>query len=176
MLRFALASLTLALAAPAAAELAPQLGGGECVPFARALSGVQIYGNAWTWWDQAEGRYERGHAPRPGAVLVFRPHGAMRLGHVSVVSRVVGPRILMVTHSNWSRIAQRRGQAERDVTLTDVSDAGDWSLVKVWYHGNEGLGGSIYPTYGFIYGTGRPAPGLSGDDPDYIGAVIDAVG
>lgn len=176
MRRLAALALVLAAATPLRAELVPELGGGECVPFARTISGVQIYGNAWTWWDQAAGRYERGHAPRPGAVLVFRPHGAMRLGHVSVVSRIVGPRILMVTHSNWSRIDGTRGHVERDVTLTDVSPTGDWSAVKVWYHGNAALGGSTYPTYGFIYGRTAPSPALSGDDPDYIGAVIDAVG
>ena len=25
----------------------------ECVPFARAMSGIRIFGNAWTWWTQA---------------------------------------------------------------------------------------------------------------------------
>src|SRR3546814_5614904 len=31
---------------------------GQCVPFARAASGIQIYGDAWTWWGQAEDRYQ----------------------------------------------------------------------------------------------------------------------
>jgi hypothetical protein len=26
---------------------------GQCVPFARAASGIQIFGDAWTWWDKA---------------------------------------------------------------------------------------------------------------------------
>lgn len=157
---------------------------GECVPFARAMSGIQLHGNAWTWWTQADGRYARGTRPRVGAVLVFRPTGAMRLGHVAVVSQIVSDRVLMVTHSNWSRIGGARGQVERDVTVTDISPGGDWSRVRVWYHQNEGLGGSGYPTFGFIYGapvadgirTASPSPRLSGPSPDIIGAVIDSIG
>ncbi|GGE79137.1 hypothetical protein GCM10011404_09730 [Sphingomonas prati] len=157
---------------------------GECVPFARLMSGIQLYGNAWTWWAQADGRYARGTTPKTGAVLVFRPSGAMKLGHVAVVSQVIGPRVVMVTHSNWSRIGGTRGQVERDVTMTDVSPRGDWSRVRVWYHQNEALGGSSYPTYGFIYGapladgmkTALPSKRLSGPSPDIIGAVIDSIG
>jgi hypothetical protein len=121
-------------------------------PIARAMSGIQLYGNAWTWWEQAGSRYRRGQTPRKGAVLVFRPNGVMQYGHVAVVSQVIGPGVLMVTHSNWSRIGGTRGQVERDVTVTDISPARDWSRVRVWYHQNEALGGKGYPTYGFIYG------------------------
>ena len=53
---------------------------GQCVPFARAASGIEIYGDAWTWWDQADGRYDRGHAPRSGAVIVFEKSGRLPLG------------------------------------------------------------------------------------------------
>lgn len=156
----------------------------ECVPFARQMSGIQIYGNAWTWWSQASGRYEEGAAPRVGAVLVFRPYGAMKLGHVAVVSRIVSPRILMVTHANWSRIGGVRGQIERDVTLVDVSDGNDWSRVRVWWNNSGGLGTTSYPVYGFIYGqdasSGRtiaqPSKQLSGPSPDIVGAVIDSLG
>ena len=35
----------------------------QCVPFARELSGVQIYGDARSWWDQADGVYQRGTQP-----------------------------------------------------------------------------------------------------------------
>jgi len=34
-------------------------------------SGIALRGDAWTWWDAAAGRYERGHAPRSGSVLVL---------------------------------------------------------------------------------------------------------
>jgi hypothetical protein len=147
---------------------------GQCVPFARAASGIQIYGDAWTWWDQAEGRYDRGHAPRPGAVIVFAKSGRLPLGHVAVVSRVVEKRVVMLTHANWSRVNGERGHAEQDVTLFDVSPDNDWSQVKVWYRDSDGLGGSIYSVAGFIYGEGRPAPGLTARHPDYVGALIDA--
>ena len=42
----------------------------QCVPFARRESGVEIYGNANTWWRQAVGRYETTEEPSEGAVMV----------------------------------------------------------------------------------------------------------
>ncbi|MES2755337.1 MAG: CHAP domain-containing protein [Pseudomonadota bacterium] len=126
----------------------------QCAPYAREISGIQIRGNANTWWGQAAGRYERGNAPRVGAVLAFAATGRMRVGHVAMVSAVVNEREVLLTHANWSR----RGGIERDVRAVDVSDAGDWSRVKVWYAPNGGLGTSSYPTAGFIYANGAPAP------------------
>jgi surface antigen len=123
----------------------------QCVPFARMISGIQIFGDAWTWWQQAAGKYGQGFTPKAGAVLVFKPSGAMRLGHVAVVSEVLTDRIIQVTHANWSVIGGNRGQVERDVTVVDVSPAGDWSQVKVWYDPLGDLGKTVYPTYGFIY-------------------------
>src|SRR3546814_8102522 len=70
---------------------------GQCVPFARAASGIQIYGDAWTWWGQAEDRYQRGHTPRIGSVIVFAKSPKLRLGHVAVISRIVDARVAMVT-------------------------------------------------------------------------------
>ena len=156
----------------------------ECVPYARQMSGIQIYGDAWTWWDQASARYAEGARPQVGAVLVFRPHGVMKLGHVAVVSKVVSSRILMVSHANWSRIGGVRGQIERDVTLVDVSQANDWSEVRVWWRDNQGLGTTRYPVYGFIYGnsatSGEHIAHVSKDlvssSPDIVGAVIDSLG
>ena len=153
---------------------------GQCVPFARAASGIQIYGDAWTWWDKASGHYQRGHDPRIGSVIVFAKSPQLPLGHVAVVSRIVEPRVAMVTHANWSRIDGERGHVEQDVTLFDVSSSGDWSRVRVWYRGASGLGSTTYPVDGFIYGRksdgGRvkSAPELTGDTPDYVGALIDA--
>lgn len=123
----------------------------QCVTFARSFSGVQIFGDAWTWWNGAVGKYKRGDAPEQGAVLVFQKTPRMTRGHVAVVSDVVTDRVVQITHANWSPINGRRGQVEQDVTMIDVSDAGDWSEVKVWYGPTEDLGGSSYPTYGFIY-------------------------
>lgn len=123
----------------------------QCVPFARLISGVQIFGDAHTWWRQAAGKYETGFAPKAGAVLCFKSHGKMRLGHVGVVSQVLTDRVIQLTHANWSRIGGSRGQIERDVTVIDVSPQGDWSQVKVWYDPIQDLGTTSYPTYGFIY-------------------------
>ena len=123
----------------------------QCAAFARVFSGIQIFGDAWTWWQKAAGHYDTGFAPRAGAVLVFRPQGAMRLGHVAVVSQVLTDRIIQVTHANWSVIDGERGKIEQNVTVVDVSSTGDWSKVKVWYDPVRDLGTTTYTTYGFIY-------------------------
>jgi surface antigen len=123
----------------------------QCVPFARLMSGIQIFGDARTWWRQATGHYKTGYTPKTGAVLCFKPTGRMRLGHVAVVSQVLTDRIIQITHANWSIIEGARGQVEQDVTVIDVSPSGDWSQVKVWYDPTRGLGTTVYPTYGFIY-------------------------
>jgi surface antigen len=123
----------------------------QCVPFARLMSGIQIFGDAWTWWSQAGGRYQTGYVPKAGAVLCFRPTGRMRLGHVAVVSQVLTDRVIQITHANWSLIDGDRGHVEQNVTVVDVSPNGDWSLVKVWNDPSHNLGTTTYPTYGFIY-------------------------
>nr|WP_303657420.1 CHAP domain-containing protein [Asticcacaulis aquaticus] len=123
----------------------------QCVTFARSITGMNIFGDAWTWWEGASGKYDKGFSPKAGAVLVFRPQGKMKLGHVAVVSQVVTERVIQITHANWSPINGSRGQVEKDVTVVDVSDKGDWSKVKVWYGPIADLGTTVYPTYGFIY-------------------------
>ena len=47
----------------------------QCVPYARQITGIHIFGDAHTWWDQAEGRYSRGWQPRIGAVMAFKQSG-----------------------------------------------------------------------------------------------------
>ncbi len=123
----------------------------QCVTFARHFSGIQIFGDAWTWWNGAAGKYARGNAPEHNSVLVFRKTGRMTRGHVAVVSNVLTDRVVQLTHANWSPINGRRGQVEEDVTAIDVSAANDWSEVKVWFGPTQDLGGSVYPTYGFVY-------------------------
>lgn len=123
----------------------------QCAPFARLASGIQIFGNAGTWWHQADGRYERGDTPEPGAVLVFKAAGRMRYGHVAMVSEVVDARTIKVTHANWSPINGSRGQVEEDVEVVDVSEANDWSEVRVWYAPLADIGNGTHPTYGFVY-------------------------
>lgn len=129
-------------------------GGVSCVPYARSVSGITVAGNAWQWWDNAEGSYARGHVPEPGSVLTFRSNGRMRLGHVAVVSRVINAREIEIDHANWGGY---RGGVARGVPVVDVSEANNWSAVRVGLS-RSGDFGSIYPTYGFIYD--RPDSGV----------------
>lgn len=145
----------LLVAAPAAALNE----GLQCVPYARALSGVTIFGDAHTWWDQAEGRYARGTAPRVGAVLAFQPHGNMRLGHIAAVRRVLDDRTIVISHANWSTIDGVRGHIEDDVRAVDVSEENDWSRVRVWYTPNAALGSTQWPAHGFIYPKNKRSEG-----------------
>jgi len=123
----------------------------QCVPYARQVSGIQIRGDAHTWWEQAAGRYARGTRPRIGAVMSFRPHGAMQLGHVAAVSKVIDDRTVLLRHANWSPIDGRRGQTEDNVRAVDVSPEGDWSEVRVWFAPLGALGTTHWPVNGFIY-------------------------
>ncbi|WEK45038.1 MAG: CHAP domain-containing protein [Candidatus Sphingomonas colombiensis] len=143
-------------AAPAAAQF------WQCAPYAREISGIEIHGNANTWWSQAAGRYERGNEPRVGAVLAFKSTSRMRVGHVAMVSRVVSDREVLLTHANWSR----PGRVETNVRAIDVSPNNDWSMVKVWYAPQGDLGTSNYPTSGFIYGDDAPAASHPAIDTD----------
>jgi surface antigen len=131
-------------------------GGISCVPFARSDSGISVAGNAWQWWDNAAGVYARGSVPESGSVLTFRANGRMRLGHVAVVSRVINPREVEIEHANWWGPGMHGGVA-RNIPVVDVSEANDWSAVRVGL-GQSGEFGSVYPTYGFIYD--RPDTGV----------------
>lgn len=155
-------------------DLPPYL---QCVPYARQVSGVKIFGDAHTWWNQAEGRYARGNMPRIGAVMSFRPHGNMRLGHVAAVSRIVDSRTVLLKHANWSPINGRRGQIEDNVRAVDVSPDNDWSEVRVWFAPIDALGTTHWPLNGFIYNekpgkAGRGQPRSLGSSTDIIGDII----
>lgn len=141
------------LATAQADELPPYL---QCVPYAREVSGIQIYGDAHTWWDQAAGKYRRGNAPRVGAVMAFVPTQRMQLGHVATVVKVIDRRTVLLDHANWSPVNGRRGQIERGVKAVDVSARGDWSEVRVWYAPLQDLGTTHWPVAGFIYADGSP--------------------
>lgn len=126
----------------------------QCVPYAREVSGIDIQGNARTWWGQAEGRYDRGSEPKVGAVLAFRPSRAMPQGHVAVVGEIVDDRHVMLNHANWSG----PGKIDRRALAEDVSEAGDWSEVRVWYGPIGKLGLRTNATFGFIYNDAPSAP------------------
>jgi surface antigen len=121
----------------------------SCVPYARQVSGITVAGNAWQWWENAAGQYARGDRPEAGSVLNFRANHRMPMGHVAVVSRVINAREVIVDQANWPT-ASMRGGVSHDVAIVDVSEANNWSAVRVELdHGGDF--GSVYPTYGFIY-------------------------
>ena len=121
----------------------------QCVPYAREVSHIDLSGNAFLWWAEAAGRYDRGNAPVEGAVLNFRAIGRMPLGHVAVVTSVIDNRTILVTQANWVR-----GTITNDVTMQDVSPNNDWTQVQVEL-GDSSTWGAAYPTYGFI--SNKPA-------------------
>lgn len=117
----------------------------ECAPYARQVSGIELYGDAASWWDSAAGRYQRSAEPAAGAVLVFRRSGRLPSGHVSVVARLASQREIMVTQANWVH-----GRIARSEPIVDVSPGNDWSAVRVWWEPSGQLGVTTYPTFGFI--------------------------
>lgn len=122
----------------------------ECVPYARRMSGIQIRGDAYTWWDKAAGTYVRGQQPRPNAVLVLARSNRLRHGHLAVVTRQVAPREIDVTHRNWGNDWFSRRVTYEKLRVQDVSSSNNWTLVRMW-NNEEGSYGSPYPAYGFIY-------------------------
>jgi surface antigen len=116
-----------------------------CVPYARAVSGIQLDGDAWEWWDEADGRYPRSQSPVEGAVLVFRRHGSMDSGHLAVVTSIEDARTIRVTQSNWLPY-----RIEHDQPVIDVSANNDWTQVRVWYEPVHQMGRTVYPADGFI--------------------------
>ncbi len=130
----------------------------QCVPYARAHSGVQIFGDANTWWRQAAGRYPRSGTPAEGAVLVVKGYQTDARAHVAVVRRILSDRHIVVDHANWLN----GGEISVDVPVLDVSPENDWSQVRVWHVPGRHWGGRIYTVQGFIFPMGgllTSAPG-----------------
>jgi surface antigen len=119
--------------------------GTQCVPYARARTGIGIFGDAYTWWDTAAGRYARGNLPMVGSVLVLRKTSRLRYGHVSVVTGIVSPREIRIDHANWQPDAIITNMA-----VMDVSPANDWTQLRFW-NKDARVWGRVYPASGFIY-------------------------
>ncbi len=130
---------------------AARAAGISCVPYARALTGIDIKGNAKDWWDNAAGQFARGNLPEAGSVMSFRNTGGMRLGHVAVVTRVVDSRMVEIDHANWRGPGATKGNVFKSIPVIDVSDNNDWSRVRVGVGHTGDYGGTVYPTNGFIY-------------------------
>ena len=123
----------------------------NCALYARGVTGIALFGAAGGWWEEARGRYERGHVPAVGSILVFRRTHRIPSGHVAVVARIISTHEILVDHANWYH-----GTVSRGMSVIDTSPANDWTSVAV-LHTPSGTHGADYPTYGFVYP--RPAQG-----------------
>ncbi len=130
----------------------------SCVPYARAVTGIDIRGDAWRWWDQADGRYARGAVPVPYAVLVLTQGVRLGLGHLAVVRQVLDRRRIRVDHANW----RNDGRIVTDMTVVDVSAANDWTEVRFW-NDEAGQWGNVYVAKGFIYPPGIAPTGSTAE-------------
>jgi hypothetical protein len=119
----------------------------QCVPYARRVSGVRIYGDAHTWWRQAAGRYPRSNTPAAGSVFVIRGFNNPGRGHVAVVTHVDSVRLVRVDHANWLN----GGEISVGVPVLDVSPNNDWSEVRVWHIPGNYWGARTYEAEGFIH-------------------------
>jgi hypothetical protein len=134
----------------------------QCVPYAREMSGVEIRGDAVTWWRQAAGRYDRVKEPETGSVIVMRGYRNPGRGHVAVVRHVLSARSIIIDHANWLA----SGEITVNVPVVDVSPNNDWSQVRVWHIPTRTWGMRVYNVQGFI---------LPGEQPSGGGASLVAV-
>jgi surface antigen len=127
----------------------------ECVPYARARSGIAIRGDANTWWAQAAGRYAREASPLLGSVMVLTGYASDGRNHLAVVSAMINDREIRVDHANWLN----DGNIYIDDPVVDVSANNDWSAVRVWNARTRAWGTRVYLVEGFI----GPGPAEDGE-------------
>jgi hypothetical protein len=127
----------------------------QCVPYARSHSKIALRGDAYTWWDQAAGRYTRAGTPSEGAVMVLNAYAGPKRAHLAVVREIVGSRDIRVDHANWLD----DGAVYENDPVRDVSPDNDWTQVKVYNLRAAAWGSHIYPVQGFI------SPGSPGQQP-----------
>ena len=130
----------------------------QCAPYAREHSKIKIFGDAYTWWDQASGRYPRGSAPEKGSILVLYNYAGAERGHLAVVRTLVSAREIRVDHANWLN----DGSIYVNNPVLDVSSANDWSQVRVFNLETGAWGSRVYPVRGFI-GSDRDIGDKDGD-------------
>ncbi|MEJ0060841.1 MAG: CHAP domain-containing protein [Terricaulis sp.] len=116
----------------------------QCAIYARRRTGLALSGRAADWWTQAEGVYRRSHEPEAGAVFIM---GGTARGHIAVVAEVLNRREILVDHANWLGA----GEVVRGALVKDVSEANDWSAVRVWHPPTNSLGMRTYSGVGFIH-------------------------
>ena len=76
-----------------------------------------------------------------------------------MVERQVGAREITIHHANWAGPGLRKGTVTRNISVVDVSDANDWTAVRVQVGHDSTTFGRTYPTYGFIFN--RPEGGAA---------------
>jgi hypothetical protein len=116
-----------------------------CVEYARALSGLAIFGDAKYWWARARTLYDRASHPVEEAVMAFSGSAKLKKGHVAVVSQIVSAREIRVEQANW----MNKGEIDHATPVLDVSANNDWSKVRVWDVPSRQFG-SVYAVSGFI--------------------------
>jgi hypothetical protein len=124
----------------------------QCVPYARRMSGIDLRGDAYSWWDQAgpSQSYSRGQTPRLGAVLVLARTKQMPQGHLSVINRLIDSRHVGVTHSNWGSDRTSRRVVYDSMVAEDLSLSNNWTRVRFWNY-DKNCFGFPYAAKGFIY-------------------------
>lgn len=118
----------------------------QCVPYAREQSHIPIYGDAYTWWDKAEGRFVRSSVPSQGSVMVLYNYAGPNRAHVAVVREKISEREIRVDHANWLD----DGAIYVNDPVKDVSPDNDWSQVRVFNIRAGAWGGRTYDVKGFI--------------------------
>jgi len=123
----------------------------QCVPYARQVSGIEIYGDAHTWWAKAQKKsLARGKKPEKDSVFILSKTKQLPYGHLSVVKKVVSPRLIEVDHANWGKNIIGQGNIYKSMPVKDVSKNNDWSKVRFWSPESENFG-YVYPATGFVY-------------------------
>jgi surface antigen len=118
----------------------------QCARYARTHSGIPIFGDAYTWWNKAAGKYERGKSPKEGAVMVLVGYAGRNRAHVAVVHEILGMREITVDHANWLD----DGKIYLQDPVLDVSARNDWSKVRFWNIHAQAWGSRTYHVRGFI--------------------------
>ena len=139
----------------------------QCVPYARDHSAVNIRGDAYTWWDQAAGRYPRSSQPSSGSVMVLHDYAGPNRGHLAVVRAQVSAREIRVDHANWLD----DGSIYVNDPVEDVSSGNDWTLVRVFNLKTGAWGGKVYLVQGFIGGFDQDRPDLVAGSGASMGAT-----
>ena len=117
-----------------------------CVEYARARSGLAVFGDAKFWWARAKNLYARMTRPMENTVMVFSGSSRLKKGHVAVVTDIVSKREIRVDQANW----QNHGEIDHSTPILDVSSKNDWSKVRVWDMKSQTFGSHIYSISGFI--------------------------